>query len=513
MACLALATILVSSPFAIKGIGAGGGKGRISPNVIEGFEANSPEEGVSGAVISGGGRPAFPNRVMGDFGSVGGGDGNIAGDRAVVAGGSNNTAIGFRAIVGGGSNNSARFEHATVAGGTGNIAGATRTTVSGGCSNTAGGIDATVSGGSGNIAGDTHATVSGGTKNKANNLDTTIGGGSGNTASGSYATVSGGSNNTAGGFGATVSGGSGNSVKGSNGTTGGGLGNRVSSNYSTVAGGLGNIAGTSDGDRSDSRYAAVGGGRDNIADGFGSSVGGGAQNHAGGVFSMVPGGFSNFALGDYAFAAGRRATVDATHKGVFLFADSNDFDFASTKADEFAARATGGVRLITAIDADGNPIAGVQLTPGSSSWAFLCDRDSRTNFAPVDGRKILDRLVTLPVGWWNYKGGDRSIQHIGPSAQDFYAAFNIGENDRSINMMDIEGVALAAIQGLYQTLREKEAQITSLHRKIDLLKTENTVQRQQIAGLESRFTTLEATVYANSSERHRDGQILNCKSN
>ena len=39
-------------------------------------------------------------------------------------------------------------------------------------------------------------------------------------------------------------------------------------------------------------------------------------------------------------------------------------------------------------------------------------------------------------------------------AQDFHAAFNIGEGDKHIAIVDEEGVALAAIQGLNHKLEE-----------------------------------------------------------
>ena len=35
----------------------------------------------------------------------------------------------------------------------------------------------------------------------------------------------------------------------------------------------------------------------------------------------------------------------------------------------------------------------------------------------------------------------------GPMAQDFYAAFGLGNSDKSIGLLDASGVALAAIQG------------------------------------------------------------------
>ena len=62
-----------------------------------------------------------------------------------------------------------------------------------------------------------------------------------------------------------------------------------------------------------------------------------------------PAATDNTASGFYSFAAGRRAktqTADPTpvvHDGTFVWADSSDFDFNSTAANQFAARATGGV--------------------------------------------------------------------------------------------------------------------------------------------------------------------------
>jgi hypothetical protein len=40
-------------------------------------------------------------------------------------------------------------------------------------------------------------------------------------------------------------------------------------------------------------------------------------------------------------------------------------------------------------------------------------------------------------------------------AQDFHAAFGVGPDDKHISMVDADGVALAAIQGLNQKLTEE----------------------------------------------------------
>jgi hypothetical protein len=80
--------------------------GDLSPNFIAGASINSVASGAAGAVIAGGGdaegaNPDLPNIVTDDYGTVGGGSGNRAGDatgttsdqtHATVGGGSSNTA-------------------------------------------------------------------------------------------------------------------------------------------------------------------------------------------------------------------------------------------------------------------------------------------------------------------------------------------------------------------------------------------------------------------------------------
>ena len=112
-------------------------------------------------------------------------------------------------------------------------------------------------------------------------------------------------------------------------------------------------------------FAFAGGGVSNSSSGMYGVVAGGYSNVAGGAFSAVPGGLGNQAAGDYSFAAGHQATVRPEHGGTFLFADSTDSEFHSAAADEFAVRATGGARLVTAVDSAGNPLSGVELLPGS----------------------------------------------------------------------------------------------------------------------------------------------------
>lgn len=159
---------------------------------------------------------------------------------------------------------------------------------------------------------------------------------------------------------------------------GGGAGgnvNRVTDDYGVVGGGYGNGAGDMAGGTNDRPYATVGGGMDNyaagsysfvgggtgnralglettIAGGAGNSannifatVAGGGSNTADGYAATVPGGVNNTATGNYSFAAGFRAK--APYNGSFVWADATDADFSATGGNQFAVRATGGVRFST----------------------------------------------------------------------------------------------------------------------------------------------------------------------
>lgn len=75
----------------------------------------------------------------------------------------------------------------------------------------------------------------------------------------------------------------------------------------------------------------------------------------------------------------------------------------------------------------------------------------------------------MPISQWSYKAQDESIEHIGPMAQDFYRLFGLGEDDKHINTLDPDGIALAAIKELYlktMQLEKKTARIDILEAKL-----------------------------------------------
>jgi len=364
-----------------------------------------------------------------------------------------------------------------------------------------------------------------------------------NTVTDHYGTIGGGRNNQAGDGDedpegatyATICGGLGNTASDEYATVSGGIDNTASKIYATVGGGRLNVA--------SDNYATVAGGYDNVAEDNYATVGGGGVNNANGWYSTIPGGYDNETNGWYSLAAGRRAkanndgcfvwgdstdadisssendqfivrasggawlygpglTVSDTGDAVLTLEADTDNTFENdnpgiefiqdggvvtgflgyeedTNRLSLQNRYTGNLSGVY-IYSNADRTAGVYLSGGGSTWNTVSDRAMKDNIRPVDVKEVLSRLVHVPISKWSYKTQDSSIEHMGPMSQDFYAAFGLGEDDKHISTIDPDGVALAAIQGLYELVKEKDA---------------------RIADLEARLAALEAITSSGSSDQ------------
>ncbi len=340
-----------------------------------------------------------------------------------------------------------------------------------------------IGGFSGNAAtnGAVGATIAGGGESgSANTVSSrfgTVGGGDNNSASGEVSTVAGGFSNFATAFGATVGGGTINSASGEVSTAAGGEQNRANGEWSTVAGGF-----------------------SNTASGVASTVAGGYTNTAGGSYSTVAGGLHNTANGVGSFAAGEY-TSDGGQAGAFLWGDNSTTTVLSaTGPNQFLVRATNGITFYTTPGLT----TGVTVAFGGGSWASVSDRNVKANFAAIDGKQILARLVAMPVTTWNYKSQDASIRHLGPMAQDFYAAFQVGEDNRHITQVDEGGVAFAELE---ENVEQKGSQIATLSAQLAVQSerlraqmqnkdAQISAQQRQIEDLQQQMRTMMARVEA-----------------
>ena len=429
---------------------------------------------------------------------------------------------------------------ATIGGGVDNTSTNDYTTVGGGYDNTAGGQSAAVGGGQGNEAIGYDATVGGGAYGVASGAAATVAGGDDNSASGDYSTVGGGLLNNATGWGAVVGGGGyngsyvGNFAGGVSSTVSGGFGNTNNGNYSTISGGAYNLADSAG-------YASMIGGSHNTCSGYAATVAGGQLNTAAGSWSFAAGNnaqalhtgsfvWSDKSAGTFASTANNQFSVRAAG-GVVLAGDvslsgGNPYHnlslsggnstgylygsfpalgdgihlgynwYADSAGTGHVINPGGGTSLITtaygeiilqvgAVNTAPSSVRVDVTTAGVSVYGTFnnnSDRNAKQDFAAVSPAQILDKVLQLPVTEWSYKV-DAATRHIGPVAQDFSAAFNIGTDDRHIAPIDEGGVALAAIQGLNQkleatqrALHAKDGEIQELQQRLEAL--ENMIHNQ-----------------------------------
>jgi hypothetical protein len=199
-------------------------------------------------------------------------------------------------------------------------------------------------------------------------------------------------------------------------------------------------------------------------------------------------GLQNSASGQFSVAIGKNART-ANRQGSVVIGDacasfSSDSVYA-TANNQFIVRGCGGIKMYTTQ----NLSSGVEVAAGGGSWSSVSDRNRKENFLLVDGEDLLARLKLVPVTTWNYKTQEKTIRHLGPMAQDLHSAFGVGESDRLINTVDIDGINLAAAKAVAE-------RTDALRVKVSELSAENDALRSQLSELERRMRRLEAALVA-----------------
>jgi hypothetical protein len=427
-----------------------------APRVALGSSANLAS--ATGASVGGGGATLDGDQPCGDcgnvasavFASVGGGFGNLAsGVDAHVSGGRGNTASGEGGTVSGGQLNQATASGSTVSGGVLNFAAETLATVAGGRQNVASGFYSAVAGGLENVASGNNAVVAGGEENVAQGPVSSVTGGQQNLASGAFSTSLGGLGNCAGGDSSVA------------------LGRFAYSRHGNEAGDLAcpGVADSGDADGDEESFVWADGGLGPMIERFGTTgphqflvrARGGVGINAAPPNASVELTVTSDSDGSDAASLWLKQRA-AANAGMLIsgvgselriehYNGVNQFprmELASDGSTEIRSSATGGA-------------TGVVLPAGGGAWGMLSDRHLKTAIEAVDPGQVLDRLLALPIARWSYIAQGEGIRHLGPMAQDFAAAFGLGESERHIGGGDADGVALAAIQGLNRKLEHENA--------------------------------------------------------
>ncbi len=474
-------------------------------------------------------------------------------DSTTIGGGYFNSAQGTNATIAGGFFNNAFAYNATIGGGSVNTAMGPATTIAGGTNNQALANGATVGGGGGNIAGNTNEndqsydTVSGGFHNSALNgfNDYYFYSGGYNFVGGGYGNTAGSTNLSDYGYN-TVAGGSENKASGGWSTIGGGWLNKASGRLSTIGGGGASSYGETEPNVASGMAATIGGGTDNSASTNYATIPGGFHNTASGMYSFAAGanaaarhdgafvwadasstyqpfgssganqfliramGGTGIGVTNPAYIAdigGRiRLRNDANTAGLWLYnsAAASDRAFFGMAGDgiglvglwgnqgagfRFVMNVTNG---FVGIGSGVNPTNRLQVLNAycdGTTWVNASDRNLKESFSEINPQEVLARVMAMPIQTWSYKT-QPSEKHLGPVAQDFHAAFGLGQNDTTISTVDEGGVALAAIQGLNQKMDEKEALLKSQTSEIQALRQQNNTLAARLQELETLVKTL-----------------------
>ena len=181
-------------------------------------------------------------------------------------------------------------------------------------------------------------------------------------------------------------------------------------------------------------------------------------------------------------SASPTAVGNADNLGVISFRGHTGTTFSGSRAlitaqtTESWSGSANGSQLLFSTTANGttSPVVRFEIRQNgdifaNGALAHASSRELKENFAHPDPQEILQRVVDLPVTYWNYRKDEPSLRHIGPTAEDFYAAFQVGNDQRSIAVNDSLGVALAAIKGLYETLEGRDLEIAELKTRLAAL--------------------------------------------
>ena len=240
--------------------------------------------------------------------------------------------------------------------------------------------------------------------------------------------------------------------------------NAVAMGFGAVASGFHGVAIGFQSTASGSTAVAIG---DATASGF-EAIAMGSAAEATGSFSMALG-YDVVASGNYSTAMGRHAHTNGK-VGAFVYGDATpDASTKATANDQFAVRAQ---RIWFGKSGDATATTGryIETSTGAylsngGAWVSSSDSTRKHLWQDVDGEAVLGRLSAMPVRSWSYRAEGDSVRHLGPTAQEFHAAFGLGDTDKAIATVDADGVSLVAIKALAQrtiNLQRDNAELRAL---------------------------------------------------
>lgn len=222
-----------------------------------------------------------------------------------------------------------------------------------------------------------------------------------------------------------------------------------------------------------------------VRDNAGVAMGQGNNSRGDAAFAL---GYFSTANADYSMAFGYRAST-AGFVGAKVFGDASIADSILAIANnEFAVRAAGGFRFRTTA----NLVNGCNIPAGGTTITCTSSRTTKTNFGQIGGEDVLSRIATMPIMTWSFIEEPGNVKHVGPFAEDFYAAFGLGSDDKAIAIQDVGGINMLAIQAL----ERRTTELAAARASADALAGRVTQLESANAELQQRLERLEAALGA-----------------
>jgi hypothetical protein len=214
---------------------------------------------------------------------------------------------------------------------------------------------------------------------------------------------------------------------------------------------------------------------------YGAAIG---QNNWSNGLAAIAMGFTSTADANYSMALGYRASTNG-HLGAIVIAAGNPAlttdSLEAVTANEFVVRASGGIRLRSNVSLTN----GCSIAASGTNWVCSSSRALKENYAPVDGEELLRRIRGVELNRWTLIDDPARTPHLGPFAEDFHAAFGLGDDPKAIGHQDIDGVNFGGVQALDARTLQMQSRMDQQARQIEQLQADK-------AALEARIQRLEA---------------------
>ena len=170
-------------------------------------------------------------------------------------------------------------------------------------------------------------------------------------------------------------------------------------------------------------------------------------------------------LGDGSYFSTRDLPLNPNvYTGMLLALDTNtaNTNIHTWSNNQCIMRYTNGYYLYTGDN------LGAKLDSGASSWTSICSKTVKTKIQDVDHEQTLEKLDQLTVEQWHYNKDPTQHGYIGPYAEDFHQLFDSQASD-GIQTLELDGVALSSIKGLYTKHKKLEQDHQELKNTVELL--------------------------------------------